>query len=81
MLKKENFIIILFFCFLKEIVISYVVLPSSIKKKLINSSLPIEEQLKYFLEKDNIISTISFGKKSKQLELYFNFKRICFIFE
>jgi len=74
MIKKENFIIILFFCFFKEIVISYVVLPFSIKKKLINSTLPIEEQLEYFLEKDNIISTISFGEESKQLELYLTLK-------
>ena len=74
MFKKENFIIILFFCFFKEIVISYVVLPFSIKKKLINSTLPIEEQLEYFLEKDNIISTISFGEESKQLELYITLK-------
>ena len=70
MFKKENRIIFLFFCFYKKIVISYVVLPFNIKKKIINSSLPIEEQLESYLEKDNIISTISFGEKPKQLELY-----------
>ena len=70
MFKKENRIIFLFFCFYKKIVISYVVLPFNIKKKFINSSLPIEEQLESYLEKDNIISTISFGEKPKQLELY-----------
>lgn len=79
MFKKENFIIILFFCFFKEIVISYVVLPFSIKKKLINSTLPIEEQLEYFLEKDNIISTISFGEESKQLELYLTLKEYVYL--
>jgi hypothetical protein len=70
MFKKENRIIFLFFCFFKKLVISYVVLPFNIKKKSINLTLPIEEQIEYYLEKNSIITTISFGEKPKQLELY-----------
>ena len=74
MFKKENRKIILFLYFFKEIIISYVVLPFNIKKNPINSSLPIERQLEYYLEKDNIISIISFGEEQKPLELYLTLK-------
>jgi len=78
MFKKGNRIIFLFFCFFKELVISYVVLPFNIKKKFINSSISIEKQLEYYLEKDNIISIISFGEESKSLELYLTLNEYSF---
>jgi len=67
---KKNF---LFFFFLNKFVINYIVIPFNREEKVINTSLSIEKQLEYFLEKDNIISTISFGEEQKGLELYLSF--------
>ena len=68
MLKNEFKKVLLFFLFLNIFVNSYVVLPFKREQKVINSSITIEKQLEYYLEKDKIISTISFGEEPKGLE-------------
>ena len=72
---KKNF---LFFFFLNKFVINYIVIPFNREEKVINTSLSIEKQLEYFLEKDNIISTISFGEEQKGLELYLSLNEFIF---
>ena len=72
---KKN---ILFFFFLNKFVINYIVIPFNREEKKINTSLSIEKQLEYFLEKDNIISTISFGEDQKGLELYLSLNEFIF---
>ena len=62
--------IFLFFYFLNEFINSYIVIPFDKVKKNINTSLEIGKQLEFFLEKEKIISTISFGEEPTGLELY-----------
>ena len=78
MLKNEFKKVLLFFLFLNIFVNSYVVLPFKREQKVINSSITIEKQLEYYLEKDKIISTISFGEEPKGLELYLSLNEYTF---
>ena len=65
-----DFKILLFIYFINEFINSYIVLPFDILKKTINTSLEIGKQLEIFLEKEKVISTISFGEEPTGLELY-----------
>ena len=78
MLKNEFKKVLLFFLFLNIFVNSYVVLPFKREQKVINSSITIEKQLEYYLEKDKIISTISFGDVPKGIELYLSLNEYTF---
>ena len=70
--------ILLFIYFIKEFINCYIVLPFDIIKKTINTSLEIEKQLEYFLEKEKEVSTISFGEEPKSLELYLSLNEYSF---
>ena len=78
MLKNEFKKIFLLFLFLYKFVINYVVLPFNREQKVINTSLEIEKQLEFYLEKDKIISTLSFGEEKKGLELYLSLNEYTF---
>ena len=67
-----------FIAFLNKIVNNYVVLPFNIAQKSINTSLDIKIQMEYYLERNNIISTISFGENKKGLELYLSLNEYAF---
>ena len=70
--------ILIFIYFINEFINSYIVLPFDILKKTINTSLEIEKQLEYFLEKEKVISTISFGEEPTGLELYLSLNEYTF---
>ena len=70
--------IILFIYFINEFTNSYIVLPFDNIKKSINTSLEIGKQLEIFLEKEKVISTISFGEEPTGLELYLSLDEYTF---
>ena len=70
--------ILVFIYILNEFINSYIVLPFDIVKKSINTSLEIGKQLEYFLEKEKVISTISFGEEQTGLELYLSLNEYTF---
>jgi hypothetical protein len=70
--------ILLFIYFINEFINSYIVLPFDIIKKSINTSLEIGKQLEILLEKEKVISTISFGEEPKGLELYLSLDEYTF---
>ena len=59
-----------FVLFINKFISCYIVLSFKIEKQSIDQSLTIEKQLEYYIDKDKIISTISFGEESKDLPLY-----------
>ena len=71
-------ILFYFIVFLNKIVINYVVLPFNIAQKSINTSLDIKNQMELYLERNDIISTISFGEDKKGLELYLSLNEYAF---
>ena len=70
--------LLLFSSFINIFISSYIVLPFNIEKKTIDTSLNLEKQLEYYIEKNKIISTLSLGEEPKGLELYLSLNEYTF---